>query len=292
MTPRVREVLSWYASENPGVITNLTRLFNFGELSGTGRACFLVSPETYSKNLVSSLCQNQNSYDPNYHLELAMDSGVSAYIADYGTLQACLPQYAGEIPMLLNLNTMNNDVLTYTSEPKQALQLGCVGVSISIHQKSLLDNTQVQKLQKVFYQSKELGLVCVLHIFGNNELDQVAENTRIAVQLGAHITIVPMPSGQILNSTQEQAYKLVKLKFKKPVDRIKHITDCAFSGRRIVMIKQDDEISLNDCIIEAKDIARAGSFGTMVGLNGFKLSKEETIEGLSQLMSNFKAKEF
>jgi class I fructose-bisphosphate aldolase len=33
MTPRVRDILSWYGTDNPGTSTNLTRLLNHGRLA-------------------------------------------------------------------------------------------------------------------------------------------------------------------------------------------------------------------------------------------------------------------
>ena len=41
MTDRIREILSWYRSENPGVLTNLSRILNHGRLAGTGRMVIL-----------------------------------------------------------------------------------------------------------------------------------------------------------------------------------------------------------------------------------------------------------
>ena len=37
MNDRIREILSWYTSENPGVRTNLARMLNHGRLGGTGK---------------------------------------------------------------------------------------------------------------------------------------------------------------------------------------------------------------------------------------------------------------
>ena len=37
MKDRVREILSWYSSDNPGVKTNLARILNHGRLGGTGK---------------------------------------------------------------------------------------------------------------------------------------------------------------------------------------------------------------------------------------------------------------
>src|SRR5207302_663207 len=42
MSERVREILSWYGSDNPGTLTNLARLLNAGTLAGTGR--FVILP--------------------------------------------------------------------------------------------------------------------------------------------------------------------------------------------------------------------------------------------------------
>jgi len=36
MSQRVEEILSWYASEPPGVRANLARLLNHGRLGGSG----------------------------------------------------------------------------------------------------------------------------------------------------------------------------------------------------------------------------------------------------------------
>lgn len=41
MSDRVREILGWYRGENPGVLTNLSRLLNHGRLGGTGHMVIL-----------------------------------------------------------------------------------------------------------------------------------------------------------------------------------------------------------------------------------------------------------
>ena len=37
MTPRIREILSWYGADNPGTLSNLARLLNHGRLGGSGK---------------------------------------------------------------------------------------------------------------------------------------------------------------------------------------------------------------------------------------------------------------
>ena len=41
MTPRVKEILGWYGAENPGMLTNLSRLLNHGRLGGSGKLVIL-----------------------------------------------------------------------------------------------------------------------------------------------------------------------------------------------------------------------------------------------------------
>jgi Ribulose-phosphate 3 epimerase family len=41
MTPRVREILSWYGADSAGTLTSLARLLNHGRLAGTGKLVIL-----------------------------------------------------------------------------------------------------------------------------------------------------------------------------------------------------------------------------------------------------------
>ena len=41
-TNRVKEIFSWYGSDNPGTLTNLARIMNSGKLAGTGK--FVILP--------------------------------------------------------------------------------------------------------------------------------------------------------------------------------------------------------------------------------------------------------
>src|SRR6476646_10375295 len=41
VTDRVKQILSWYSSDNPGTVTNLARVLNHGALAGTGKLVIL-----------------------------------------------------------------------------------------------------------------------------------------------------------------------------------------------------------------------------------------------------------
>src|SRR4030095_5550253 len=104
MTERVREILSWYSADNPGVLTNLARLLNTGRLGGTGRFVILPVDQAFEHGPARSLAKNPEGYDPRYHFRLAIDAGCNAYAAPLGFIEAAAADFAGEIPLILKLN--------------------------------------------------------------------------------------------------------------------------------------------------------------------------------------------
>ena len=81
MTKRVREILGYYASENPGVLTNLARFLNHGRLAGTGHLVILPVDQGFEHGPARSFAVNPPAYNPLYHFELARDAGCSGYAA-------------------------------------------------------------------------------------------------------------------------------------------------------------------------------------------------------------------
>jgi class I fructose-bisphosphate aldolase len=64
MTPRVREILSWYGSDNPGVLANLARIMNHGRLRGTGKMVILPVDQGFEHGPARSFAKNPDGYDP------------------------------------------------------------------------------------------------------------------------------------------------------------------------------------------------------------------------------------
>src|SRR5207302_541868 len=87
MSERVREILSWYGSDNPGTLTNLARLLNAGTLAGTGRFVILPVDQGVEHGPARSFAVNPDAYDPRYHFELAIAAGCNAYAAPLGFIE-------------------------------------------------------------------------------------------------------------------------------------------------------------------------------------------------------------
>ena len=115
---KVSEILSWYPSDNPGTLTNLARLMNQGRLAGTGKLVILPVDQGFEHGPFRSFGMNPDAMDPEYHFQLAIESGCSAYAAPLGFLEAGAAKFAGQIPLILKLN--NSDSLAKV-EPCSAL---------------------------------------------------------------------------------------------------------------------------------------------------------------------------
>src|SRR5512135_2625720 len=138
-TSRVREILSWYPSDNPGTLANIYRLLMHGRLAGTGKLVILPVDQGFEHGPARSFAPNPPGYDPEYHVQLAIDAGCNAYAAPLGFIEAVADRYSGQIPLILKLN--NSDVLAKTPAPMSAitgsvddaLRLGCGAIGYTIY---------------------------------------------------------------------------------------------------------------------------------------------------------------
>src|ERR1044072_4218455 len=78
MPDRVKQILSWYASDNPGTLTNIARLLMHGRLGGTGKLVILPVDQGFEHGPARSFAPNPDGYDPRYHFQLAIDAGCNA----------------------------------------------------------------------------------------------------------------------------------------------------------------------------------------------------------------------
>jgi class I fructose-bisphosphate aldolase len=87
-TERVREILSWYPSDNPGTKSSLARLMMTGRLAGTGKLVILPVDQGFEHGPDRSFAPNPDGYDPRYHPDLAVEAGCNGYAAPLGLIEA------------------------------------------------------------------------------------------------------------------------------------------------------------------------------------------------------------
>ncbi len=303
MADRVEEILSWYGSESPGVLKNLRWMLESGRLAGTGKMVILPVDQGFEHGPARSFAKNPAGYDPLYHYQLAIDAGCNAYAAPLGFIEAGARQFAGRIPTILKLN--NSDSLFSSEDPmpavtgsvEDALRLGCAAIGFTIYPGSAYRNEMYGEFREIAEQAKAAGLAVVLWSYprgsglskeGETGIDVAAYAAQIAAQLGAHIIKVKPPTEHIEQDAARKVYKAEGIRISSLAERVAHVVQSAFNGRRIVIFSGGVAKGRDEVLDEIRGIAAGGAFGSIMGRNSFQRPKAEAIELLQTVMQIYR----
>ena len=306
MSERVREILSWYGSDNPGVLTNLSRMLGHGRLADTGRMVILPVDQGFEHGPARSFAMNPPAYDPRYHFELAIDAGCSAYAAPLGFLEAGAREFAGRVPLILKMNS--HDLLADEADPTSAvtgtvaaaLRLGCCAIGFTIYPGSSERFVMYETIRALGEEARRHGLAVVVWSYARGSqlkkedeaaVDVVAYSAHIAAQLGAHIIKVKFPQPRVAQEAAKKVYDKQAVPIDKPADRVRHVVQSAFNGRRIVIFSGGPAESDEHVFNEVRAIRDGGGFGSIIGRNSFQRSKPDAIKLLTQVMAIYAGKD-
>ena len=296
ISERVSEILGWYRTDNPGTLTQLARLLMHGRLAGTGKLVMLPVDQGFEHGPARSFAKNPPAYDPRFHFELAVRSGCNAYAAPLGFIEAGAAEFAGQIPTILKLN--NSDSLYSGTDPepaltgsvRDALRLGCAAIGFTIYPGSAQRNSMYEQIRALTEEAKAAGLAVVIWSYprgsgltkeGETAVDVVAYGAHIACQLGAHIVKVKPPTAAIGLAAARKTYEEQKIPTGTLSDRVRHVVQSSFGGRRIVIFSGGEAKDSAAILEEIKEIQRGGGFGSIVGRNSFQRPMKEAIELLN-----------
>ncbi len=303
MTDRVRDILRWYASENPGVQTNLARLLNHGKLAQSGRLIILPVDQGFEHGPGRSFAANPPAYDPLYHFQLAIRAGCNAYAAPLGFLEDGAAEFAGQIPLILKLNShdsLANDpdpLSARTASVADALRLGCVAVGYTIYPGTADRRLQYEQLSEIVRQAKSVGLAVIVWSYprgsglskqGETALDVVAYAAHIAAELGANIVKVKLPSEHIELVENKKIYEEQKIPRATLAERVRHVVQSTFNGRRIVIFSGGEKKNDDEIVEEARAIREGGGFGSIIGRNVFQRDQASALRLLDRMMEIYK----
>ena len=300
MNSRVKEILSWYDSENAGVRTNLARILNHGRLGGTGKMMILPVDQGFEHGPARSFAPNPAGYDPHYHFRLAIDAGFNAFAAPLGFLEAGAAEFAGEIPLILKCSS--HDVLKgerdpisiATSSVEDALRLGCAAIGCTIYPGSAECTKMYRQLSELTLKAKSAGLAVIVWSYprgsalskeGMTAIDTVAYATHIAAQMGADIIKVMIPSEHIELAESQKVYQACEIPITTLTGRIRHIMQCAFNSRRVVLFSGGAMATDEQIFDEIRAIRDGGGSGSIIGRNSFQRQKADALKFLKTIMN-------
>ncbi|MGO8868738.1 MAG: class I fructose-bisphosphate aldolase [Alphaproteobacteria bacterium] len=307
ITTRVKRILDNYESDCPGTKANLARILMQGKLGGTGRLLILPVDQGFEHGPARSFAANPPAYDPHYHFQLALDAGLSAYAAPLGMIEAGAATFAGQIPLILKLNSANSLARAkeaadqaVTASVDDALRLGASAIGLTIYPGSDAAYGMIEEVQALALEAKRKGLAVVIWSYprggalskaGETAIDISAYAAHMAALLGAHIIKVKPPSEHLELEAAKKVYESQRVDIGSLTARIRHVVQAAFNGRRLVVFSGGEAKDEAGLLAEVRAIRDGGGTGSIIGRNSFQRPREQALRLLDTIVDIYKGKD-
>ena len=177
-----------------------------------------------------------------------------------------------------------------TASVKDALLLGCSAIGFTIYPGSAACNAMYQQIRAIAEEAKQSGLAVVIWSYprgsgiskeGETAIDVVA----YAAQLGAHIIKVKLPTSHIEQEAARKIYQSQEIPIGTVKERVKHIVQSAFAGRRMVIFSGGSKAGEEAFYGDIRGIYEGGGYGSIIGRNSFQRPKDDAVKFLRKVMA-------
>ncbi len=307
VTQRVKRILANYESDNPGTKANIARILCTGKLAGTGKVVILPVDQGFEHGPVRSFAPNPAGYDPAYHIQIAIDAGLNAYATPLGMVEAIADTFAGQIPLILKVNSSNTlyrskeaPSQAITASVDDAVRLGCAAIGFTIYPGSDDSFSMMEEIREMSKEAKSKGIATVIWSYprggdlskeGELAIDISAYACHMAALLGAHIIKIKLPGAHIEQDEARKVYEAEGIDISTQAARVRHCMQAAFNGRRMVVFSGGAKKGADQVYQDARDIRDGGGNGTIIGRNTFQRPRQEALDMLNRIIGIYLGKE-
>ncbi len=296
----VRKILGYYEADNPGVKANLQRILMTGKLAGSGKMIILPVDQGFEHGPARSFAPNPDAYDPHYHFQLAIDAGLNAFAAPLPMLEAGADTFAGQIPLILKVNSANSLIpdaapktQAITGSVDDALRIGASAIGFTVYPGSSAALDMFSDVVAMRAEAAAKGLATVIWSYPRGEaLDKDSETAadisayaaHMGALLGAHIIKVKMSTSHLAQSEAKKIYEGEKVDVSSAAARVRDVVKSCFNGRRLVVFSGGAKKGAESIYDDARAIRDGGGNGSIVGRNSFQRPRKDALEMLGKLV--------
>ena len=299
---KVEKILSWYSSTSTfGQLKNLSRIFNYGRLSGSGKLLILPVDQNMEHGPGRSFEINPIMYDPINQAKLAIDAGVNAYAAPLGSLERAQELILRHnLPTILKVNAHHlmipddeNPKLSVHSWVDDAVRLGCEAVGFTLYPGSSYSNEMEEQARELISDARKAGLAVILWVYprGGGILkgqetatDIISYGAALGANLGAHIIKVKLPA---IDGYGLESNKKLDIYINSPTetleDRVRLVMKAVYDGHRVVIHSGGDTKDDQSVFDEIRAFRDAGAFGSIMGRNAFQRPYDDAVKFLNKV---------
>jgi class I fructose-bisphosphate aldolase len=268
---------SLLATLSPGKRTRLRRLlYEFGP--GEGTLLFLPIDQGVEHG-PRDFFPNPASKDPGYQFRLAAEAGYSALACGYGMASKYYPDYAGQVPLLLKLNSKtevppsDEAFSPCHATVEDAVRIGADAIGYTLYVGSPRQDDDFIQLGKVRRDCDRYGMPLVIWAYprgrdidkkgGRDSFYAVDYAARVAMEMGADIVKLNMPK---LNPEKDKdspaPYNEMEI---TQEEAIGHVVESA--GRALVVLSGGSKVDDDKLLGQTRMIMEAGGSGVIFGRN-------------------------
>lgn len=271
------ESQSLLATLSPGKRTRLRRLlYDYGP--GEGTLLFLPIDQGIEHG-PRDFFPNPASKDPEYQFRLAAEAGYSAIACGYGMASKYYPAYAGQVPLLLKLNS-KTDVppseeafSPCNATVEDGVRLGADAIGYTLYVGSPKQEEDLIQLGQVRRDCDRYGLPLVIWAYprgrdierkgGQNSFYAIDYASRVAMEMGADIVKLNMPKIDPDKDKNAPApYNEMEV---TQEEAIRQIVQSA--GKALVVLSGGSKIDDDKLLEQTRMIMEAGGSGVIFGRN-------------------------
>jgi class I fructose-bisphosphate aldolase len=287
------ESQSLLATLSPGKRTRLRRLlYDYGP--GEGTLLFLPIDQGIEHG-PRDFFPNPASKDPEYQFRLAAEAGYSAIACGYGMASKYYPDYAGQVPLLLKLNS-KTDVppsdeafSPCNATVEDAVRLGADAVGYTLYMGSPNQSEDLIQLSGVRQDCDRYGMPLVIWAYprgrdierkgGQNSFYAIDYAARVAMEMGADVVKLNMPKLDPEKDKDSPApYNDMDV---SQEEAIHHCVESA--GRALVVLSGGSKIDDEKLLGQAKSIMEAGGSGVIFGRNVWQREWGDALQIIGQI---------
>jgi len=157
-----------------------------------------------------------------------------------------------------------------------------------------------EDLRELTEEAKASGLAVVVWSYprgegitdkkGETAVDVAGYAAHIACELGAHVVKVKPPGEFIYQPEAQKVFEKYNIPVKTLADRVRHVVQSSFNGKRIVIFSGGEAKSTEDILTEVRGLRDGGAFGSIMGRNSFQRPHDEAVKLLRDVMDVFAGK--
>jgi len=268
---------SLLATLSPGKRTRLRRLlYDYGP--GEGTLLFLPIDQGIEHG-PRDFFPNPASKDPEYQFSLAAEAGYSAIACSYGMASKYFPDYAGQVPLIMKLNSKTDippadeAFSPCNASVEDAVRIGADAVGYTPYVGSPKQEQDLIQVGKVRQECDRYGMPLVIWAYprgrdiekkgGRDSLFAIDYAARVAMEMGADVVKLNMPK---LNPEKDKdapaPYNEMQV---TQAEAIRHCVESA--GRALVVLSGGSKVDDDKLLEQTRMILEAGGSGVIFGRN-------------------------